>query len=100
MSWNPVDGANGYKVQWKSGEQEYDPATREASVSGADTTSHTIPGLTPGVEYTVRVIATSSNAPDGEPSDEATGTPMGGAPSHQRDRDAGRGEPHRVLEPG
>ena len=75
VSWSPVDGANGYKVQWKSGEQEYDPATRQALVSGADTTSHTIPGLTPGVEYTVRVIATGTNAPDGEPSDEVTGVP-------------------------
>ena len=77
VSWIPVADANGYKVQWKSGEQEYDPATREASVSGADATSHTIPGLTPGVEYTVRVIFTKTDASDGEPSDEATGTPVG-----------------------
>ena len=77
VSWIPVADANGYKVQWKSGEQEYDPATRQALVSGADATSHTIPGLTPGTEYTVRVIFTKTDASDGEPSDEATGTPVG-----------------------
>ena len=77
VSWIPIDGASGYKVQWKSGEQEYDPATRQAHADGADATSHTIPGLTPGVEYTVRVIFTKTDASDGEPSDEATGTPVG-----------------------
>ena len=62
ISWNRVDGADGYTVQWKSGDQEYDSATRQATVDGADTRSFTIPNLDPGTEYTVRVIATS----DGE----------------------------------
>ena len=78
VSWSLVDGADGYKVQWKSDEQgEYDPETREARVMGADTTTYTIPDLTPGVEYTVRVISTRTDEPDGEPSEEATGTPVG-----------------------
>ena len=72
VSWNPVAGASGYKVQWRSGEQDYDPGSRQATTTG---TSYTIPGLTPGTEYTVRVIATKANAPDGEPSEEVTGVP-------------------------
>ena len=46
----------GYKVQWKSGEQEYGPS-RQAVVSVA---KYTIEGLTDGVEYIVRVIATNA----------------------------------------
>ena len=75
VSWTAVTDANGYKVQWKSGEQDYDATTRQGSVSGADTTSYTIPGLIPGTEYTVRVIATKAGTADGPPSDEATGAP-------------------------
>ena len=75
VSWDPVADANGYKVQWRSGEQDYDPAARQARADGMGTTSHTIPGLVPDVEYTVRVIATKTNAPDGEPSEEVTGVP-------------------------
>ena len=60
VSWNRVDGADSYTVQWKSGEEEYDPA-RQATVAGADTRSFTIPNLDPGTEYTVRVIATSDD---------------------------------------
>ena len=80
VSWNPVANANGYKVQWRSGEQDYDPATRQARIGDAGTTSHTIPDLVPGTEYTVRVIATRANAPDGEPSAEATGIPLATPP--------------------
>ena len=75
VSWTEVTDANGYKVQWKSGGQDYDATTRQGRVSGADTTSDTIPGLIPGTEYTVRVIATKAGTADGTPSAEATGTP-------------------------
>ena len=81
VSWNPVTDANGYKVQWRSGEQDYDPAARQARADGMGTTSHTIPDLVPGTEYTVRVIATKDNAPDGEPSVEATGIPLATPPA-------------------
>ena len=74
VSWGAGSDAGGYKVQWKSGEQEYDEA-RQVVLAGGDTTSYTITGLTAGTEYTVRVIATKENADDGSPSDEVTGTP-------------------------
>ena len=73
VSWRAVDEAGGYRVQWRSGSEDYGPASREAAASG---TSYTIPGLTPGVLYTLRVIATRAGRPDGPPSGEATGTPL------------------------
>ena len=80
VSWNPVAGANGYKVQWKSGEESYDSTTREAHADDTGHTGHTIPELTPGIEYTVRVIATKANSLDGPPSAEATAIPLMAAP--------------------
>ena len=80
VSWSAATNASGYKVQWKSGAQAYDAAARQATASG---TSHTITGLTAGTAYTVRVIATRTNAPDSTASSEATGTarhPAAGAP--------------------
>ena len=79
VSWDAVSGASGYRVQWKSGSQEYD-ATRQHVVTGGTATSYTIPGLTAGTEYTVRVRATRANAEDGAPSTEMTGTPKAAAP--------------------
>ena len=63
----------GYKVQWKETAGSWDvPAdVTETTVTG---TTCTITGLTGGVEYTVRVIATNDIG-NGPPSDEATGTP-------------------------
>ena len=77
VSWDAVTGATGYKVQWKSGSQGYDAANRQATVTA---TSHTVPNLTAGTVYTVRVIATLAGeddgpAMDGPASREATGTP-------------------------
>ena len=77
VSWTAVTGATGYKVQWKSGTDNYDATNRQATATG---TTHTIPSLTAGTQYTVRVIATLSNANDGPASDEATGTPKAAAP--------------------
>lgn len=71
VSWDEVRIADGYKVQWKSGDQDFDPA-RQAVVTG---TSYTISGLEAGTEYTVRVIATRTSSGDGPPSGEVTGTP-------------------------
>ena len=70
VSWDVVSGADGYKVQWKPGDQEYDE-TRQAAISGGETTNYTVPGLTPGTEYTVRVIVTLEHADDGAPSEES-----------------------------
>ena len=78
VSWEAPasDGGSaitGYKVQWKRAADSWDtPAdVFEATVSR---TTHTITGLTDGVEYTVRAIAVN-DVGDGPPSDEATGTP-------------------------
>ncbi len=75
VTWTAVDDATGYKVQWKSGGEDYNTGERQATVTPGSTTSHTIPGLANGAEYTVRVIATRTGADDGPPSAEVTGTP-------------------------
>ena len=77
VSWEEFAGASGYKVQWKSGAQDFD-STRQHTVPSGSTTSYIITGLDPGTEYTVRVIAIVSNT-ESRPS-EATGTPLGEEP--------------------
>ena len=65
----------GYRVQWKSGSEEYDgteSSTRQAVVTDLDNLTYRIAGLTAGVEYTVRVMATNTVG-DGAPA-EATAT--------------------------
>ncbi len=79
VSWTAVADAHGYKVQWKSGEEDYDEA-RQAVIAGSDMVSYSITGLTAGTEYTVRVIATKENTDDGPPSEEVTATPRSGDP--------------------
>ncbi len=82
VSWEAPasDGGSaitGYKVQWKSGSEDYDGSagsTRQAEITDPASRTHTITGLTDGVEYTVRVIAVN-DVGDGPPSDEATATP-------------------------
>ena len=75
VNWTAVDNATGYKVQWKSGSQNYNTGSRQFTVTSGTMTSHTITGLTNGTEYTVRVSATRTGANDGPPSAEETGTP-------------------------
>ena len=75
VSWAAVTDAGSYKVQWKSGNEDYGEE-RQAVLTEAETVSYTITGLTAGTEYTVRVIATKANADDGPPSDEVTATPI------------------------
>ena len=83
VSWEAPasDGGSaitGYKVQWKSGSEDYDGSagsTRQAEITNPASRTHTITGLTDDVEYTVRVIAVN-DAGDGPPSDEATATPL------------------------
>ena len=84
VTWTTVDTATGYTVQWTSGGEDYNTGDRQATVTSGSTTRHTIPSLTNGTEYTVRVIATRTGADDGPPSDEMTGTPVTtpGAPQH------------------
>lgn len=80
VTWNEIADADGYKVQWKTGDEDYGES-RQAILTGGDTVSHTITALTPGTEYTVRVIATRAYADDGEPSEEVTGTPKASPPA-------------------
>ena len=76
VSWSvPAGKVTGYKVQWKSGSEEYDTSdtsTRQKTVTSGTLT--TITGLTNGTAYTVRVTAYNATG-DGPASAEATGTP-------------------------
>ena len=69
VTWTAVDNATGYTVQWTSSGQGYNTGDRQATVTTGSTTRYTIPSLTNGTEYTVRVIATRTGADDGPPSD-------------------------------
>ena len=84
VTWTEVDNATGYTVQWMSGGQGYNIGDRQATVTTGSTTRYTIPSLTNGTPYTVRVIATRTGATDGPPSAEVKGTPFTtpGAPQH------------------
>ena len=81
VSWTEPasDGGSaitGYKLQWKEAADSWDTPA-DVSEAAVTVTSHTITGLTGGVEYTVRVSAVNSVG-DGAPSPEATGTPIAG----------------------
>ena len=78
LSWNAPDNYGGsaitsYKVQWKEEADSWDtPAdVSETAVTG---TSHTVSGLTDGVEYTFRVVAVNAVG-DSTASSEESGTP-------------------------
>ena len=75
VNWAAVANATGYKAQWKSGTQSYNTGNRQATITSGSTTSHTIPSLTNGTEYTVQVTATRTGASDGLPSAEVMETP-------------------------
>ena len=84
-SSNGGSAVTGYKVQWKDAADSWDAAVdvSEATVTG---TTHAITGLTGGVEYAVRVIATNL-AGDGPPSTEATATPAGSSSEQNNEPD-------------
>ena len=87
VRWSSSDAADttSFKIQWKSGSQEFDssrqitsdPSTSKValqSTSCVERYKDTITGLTDDTEYTVRVTATNANG-DSDPSGDATGTP-------------------------
>ncbi len=87
VRWSTSDASSttSFKIQWKSGSEEFDssrqmtsdPATSiesDQSTSAGDRYVDIITGLTDGAEYTVRVIAANSSG-DSDPSATATGTP-------------------------
>ena len=73
VSWTATTGASSYKVQWKSGSDDWDAASRQTT---ATTAAANIPSLTNDTAYTVRVAAVNDSG-DGAWSDTATGTPSG-----------------------
>ncbi len=77
IEWSPPtdDGSSaitGYKVQWRSGTQEYS-SSRQRGVA-ADVSEYEVTGLVNGTEYEVRVVAVNAVG-DGEPSMGASATP-------------------------
>ena len=95
VNWTAVDDATGYKVQWKSGFENYNTGNRQDTVSSGTTTSHTITGLTNGTLYYLQETATRTGFDDGEPSEEKTARPVVGEPGvtavgDGADRDRGR----------
>ena len=88
VSWTAVDGATGYKVEWKAGFEGYNDTDRQTTVTPGSTTSYTISNLTNGITYTVRVIATRTGASDGPPSAEVMETPTLTPPRSLTDREA------------
>ena len=70
----PVDS---YKIQWKQSSGSWDTAADVSETTRGPSTrrpvSHFLDGLTPGVAYNIRVIATDSVG-DSEPSNEITYT--------------------------
>ncbi len=88
VRWSSSDAANttSFKIQWKSGSQQFDssrqltsdPASSKVPLQSTSTVERyrvTIADLSNGTEYTVRVIAVNSGG-DSDPSDEVTGTPQ------------------------
>ena len=78
VSWEApaTDGGSAiteYRVQWKETAGNWDTPA-DVSEETATGTTHTITGLTDGVEYAVRIIA-ANGVGDGPSSTEATGTP-------------------------
>ena len=78
VSWdapesNGGSAVTGYRVQWKAAANSWDtPAdVSETTVTG---TSHTVTGLTDGVEYTFRVFAVNTVG-DSSASEDESGTP-------------------------
>ena len=80
VTWGEVVAAGGYHVMWKSGVEVFDTdgsLGRRDDVVDGKTKTHTITGLTGGIEHEVQVIAyneagQSSRTPTSESKDRAT----------------------------
>ena len=76
LTWdNPTDATiTRWQVQQKEGSGSYGP-WRDIPNSTANTTSHTVTGLTNGTAYSFRIRAVNAAGP-GDPSDAVTATPV------------------------
>ena len=70
----------GYKVQWISGAQRFGDTGIGEYEASRGRTSYTIPSLTGGTQYTVRVVAVLTGPADGPASPTAMGTPIAATP--------------------
>ena len=74
VTWTSAVYADGYIVQWKSGNQEYSDTERRAVIDcgtacgSIDNRKYTITGLVSGTDYEVRVIATRTGTANAAPS--------------------------------
>ena len=78
VSWNSVTDANYYKVQWKTGTQEYD-VSRQLLIQHPTTTA-SIGSLNANTLYYVQVITHITGAEDSAGVEESITTPASGAP--------------------
>ena len=56
VSWSPSSDATGYTISFTGG-----GSSGSETVSGGDTNSYTLTGLTNGETYTISIVATSNN---------------------------------------
>ena len=80
VNWNAVPGADGYRVQWRTGAESFS-AGRERAIGEGNVTEYSIAGLEAGTDYHVRVIATRIGVADAEPSAAARGSPRAQPPA-------------------
>ena len=55
MTWTPSSGATGYRIDYNGGSSDSE------TVSGGDTNSHTLTGLTNGETYSISIVAISDH---------------------------------------
>ena len=78
VSWSAPASDGGspieaYRVQWKSGSEQYDTSRQALVVNAAERHAHTIAGLTDGTEHSVRIVPYNQNG--GGAATEITSTP-------------------------
>ena len=81
VSWTAADSDIAATHYTATATAEGSGSEGTCSTPDAETTECTIPGLTPGTEYTVTVVARSAAGEDSAPSEGETGTPTGTAPT-------------------
>ena len=88
VDWTQVSGATGYIVQWNISDTWTGALAGTATITSGSTTNHTITsGLTSGVTYFFRVIATKTGNDNSAPSDSVSNTPKTGNVDYDSDND-------------